>query len=435
MANALGNNGGRFYSSLIRPVFNDCNFVIDSTNGNGLGIRNLKGDSVRSVYMHTTASFTGNTHTSVTIDGISSGTSTFKIGAQLSGSGIVAGTTIVAIQSSSAITISIATTTTVSADTISYVAPGSPNPASGYAWIQLKSNYGRYIGGFSGFVSPTSGSPLAINSTALTVGNPYMIATVGNATAGTVTISPVADVSGSLASTWFRMYDAYGNTYIIWFSVSGVGAAPIGVSGTLVQQSIVANSSAATIGAALVVTLENLLAAQPGNPTAPAGIFSFTASGTTTVTVVSTATNPYGPLPGGPMDGAIPTGFTFAVVDYSTNQQCWNGVGLPKGVIPNVGAAFIATATGFTTGGGSTGTAIAPGVSGINTIEVIGDPNQEIAPIPMGGSPNVGSWILVQFIGPTSSSVTTPIAIAPVNNSVASLSFYLDQSSILIAGE
>src|SRR5271170_4295227 len=101
MSNSLGNNGGRFYSSLFRPVLNDCNFVVDSTNGNGLGIRNLKGDSVRAVYMHTTASFVGNTHASVTIDGIASGTSNFAIGAQLSGSGIVTGTTIVAINSSS----------------------------------------------------------------------------------------------------------------------------------------------------------------------------------------------------------------------------------------------------------------------------------------------------------------------------------------------
>jgi hypothetical protein len=439
VSNSLGNNGGRFYSSLIRPILNDCNFVVDPANGNGLGIRQLKGDAVRAVYMHTTASFVGNTHTSTTIDGISSGTGTFAIGATLSGSGIVTGTTITAIQSPSAITISVATTSTVTGDTISYVAPGSPNPNAGYAWIQLKDNYGRYIGGFSGFASPTTGSPLAINATALTIGNPYIIATVGHATAGTVTISPVADVAGSLASTWFRMYDAYGNTYVIWFSVSGVGSAPvlpIGLANaTLVQQSIVANSSAATIGAALVITLENLPAAQPLNPSGPLGVFSYTASGTTTVTVVSTDTNPYGPLPGGPMDGLIPTGFTFAVVDYSTNIQDWQGVGLPKGVIPNIGASFFATATGYTTGGGSTGTAIAVGVSGITSIEIVGDPNQEVAPIPMGGSPFRGAWILIQFLAPTSASVTTLIPTAPATGTVVGLSFYLDQSSIVIAGE
>ncbi len=376
MSNVLGNNGGRFYSTLVRPVLIDCNFVIDSSNGNGLGIRNLKGANVRNVFMHTSST-----------PGVGNG-------------GFL-----------------------------------NPNPAAGYALIQLKDNYSRYAGGFSGFAGQTSGSTLAINGSALTIGNPYIIASVGHATAGTVTIAPVADVSGSLASTWFRLYDAYGNTYIIWFSVSGVGAAPSNVSGTLVQQSISTNASAATIGAALVVTIENLLAAQTGNISAPSGVYSFTASGTTTVTVISTQTNPYGPLPGGPMDGAIATGFTFAVVDYSTNLQDWQGVGLPAGIIPNVGAAFVASATGYSTGGGSTGLAIAPGVSGIADIEVVGDPNQTIYPVPQGGSANVGGYIMVQFLAATSSSVTTAVATAPSNNSVCGMAFYVEQSSVLIAGE
>lgn len=375
MSNVQGNNGGRMYSFLNRPVWVDCNFVVDSTNGNGLGIRSLKGEGVRNVFMHTSATpGKGN-------------------------AGVL-----------------------------------NPNPASGYALIQLRNNYARYAGGFSGFVSPSTGGTLAINGSALTIGNPYVIASVGHATAGSATIAPVADVAGSLASTWFRLYDAYGNTFIIWFSVAGVGSAPLGVSGTMVQQSIAAGSSAATIGAALVVTIGALLAAQPGNISAPSGVFSFTASGTTTVTVTSTATNPFGPLPGVPADGAIATGFTFALVNFSTNQADWAGVGLQAGVIPAVGAAFTATATGYSTGGGSTGLVVAPGSSGVNAIEVVGDPNASLSPSPMGGSPHAGGWIMIQFLGPTSSSVTTQIAVAPAANSVCGLGFYLNVSSTLIAG-
>src|SRR5580698_1169620 len=33
----------------------DCNFIVDSSNGNGLGIRSLKGSGCASVYMHTSA--------------------------------------------------------------------------------------------------------------------------------------------------------------------------------------------------------------------------------------------------------------------------------------------------------------------------------------------------------------------------------------------
>jgi hypothetical protein len=38
------------------PVLIDCNFIVDSTNGNGLGIRSLKGAYVQNVFMHTSAS-------------------------------------------------------------------------------------------------------------------------------------------------------------------------------------------------------------------------------------------------------------------------------------------------------------------------------------------------------------------------------------------
>jgi hypothetical protein len=373
--NALGNNGGRTYSFLNRPVLIDCNFLVDSTNANGLGISALKGSGVKNVFMHTSAT-----------------------------PGKNRGYT-------------------------------NPNPASGYALIQLDNNYARYCGGYNGFISPVAGSALAINGSALTVGQPYSITSVGHGTAGTATIAPVADVSGSLASTWFSIPDGYGNQYIIWFSVSGVGSAPVGVSGTLVQQSISTNDTAATIGADLVVTLGALLAAQPGNLSAPSGVFSFTASGTTTVTVVSTLNVP---LPGGPADGVIPTGFTFAVTKDQTNLQNWQAVGLPVGVNPSVGAAFVATATGYSSRGGSTGLVKVPGVSGIMDIEVVGDPNQTLSPIPMGGTPHVGGFIVVQFLAPTVSTsfYNTPmIPTAPAAGSTVGMSFYVELSSTIINGE
>lgn len=370
MSNVLGYNGGRFYTDAIQPVLINCNFIVDHTNGNGLGIRSLKGSLVRNVFMNTNQT-----------PGKGNG-------------GFL-----------------------------------NPNPAAGYALVQLKENYQRYFGGFSGFADGISGNSIAINGSALTVGNPYIIGTVGHATAGAVTIAPVADSSGSLASTWFRLYDAYGNTFIIWFYVTGVGgSAPVGVSGTLVQQTIPENRSAANIGSDLASTIALL-------PSGIAGVFSFTTSGTTTVTVTSTQTNPYGPLPGAPADGAIATGFTFAVTKYKTNQQNWNNVGLPAGVVPSPGASFIATATGDSTGGGSSGTVYIPAVSGCTNIEVVGDPNQSIAPIPMGGSPNFGGWLMVQFMAPTSSSVTTPVATAPADGTVIGMSFLMEAKSVLIAGQ
>lgn len=448
--NKLGINGGRFYSTLNKPVLVDCNFVVDSTNGNGFGVRSLKGVGVKRLYMATSASFVGSTHTNTTIDSISGGTSSLRVGMVIAGSGIAAGTKIVSINSSSAITVSLATSTSVGSGTITYVAVGSPmvntgvsSASVGYAYVILDNNYNKYIGGFSGFVSPLTGGNVAINGSALTVGKPYVIVSVGAGTKGAVTIAPVADSSGSLASTYFTMPDGYGNQFVIWFKVSGVGSAPVGVSGTLIQQSITTNDSAATIGTALAVTLNALPASQPGNLSAPSGVFSFTATGTTTVTATSTVS---APLPGGPQDGLIPTGFTFAITKDQTNTQNWQAVGLPAGVVPSVGAAFIATATGYSSRGGSTGLVKLSGVSGITDIEVIGDPDQTFSPIPMGGSGNVGAMMLVQFLSPTVASVATTPAVtnalfspmiptAPADGTVVSLSFYVEAGSVIIDGE
>lgn len=271
-------------------------------------------------------------------------------------------------------------------------AAGNPNPANGYALIQLAYNYARVYGGPWNALPPLTGGNLATNATALTAGIPYQITAVGHATAAAATIAPVADVSGSLASTWFNLYDSYGNHFVIWFSVSGVGSAPVGTGGILVQQSITTGDSAATIGTALAVTIAAL-------PSGISGVFSFTASGTTTVTVTSTTTA--SPFQGVPSEGAIVTGFTFALTVYSTNLQDWQGVGVPQGVVPAVGVAFIATATGYTTGGASTGTVKAFGSTGIVGMEILGDSNLSLGPIPMGGSSNAGGWILVKFIAPT----------------------------------
>lgn len=417
--NALGNSGGRLYSFGNQPVLIDCNFVVTPTNGTGVTL--LKGQGVNNVFMHT--STTPATHNG-------------------------------------------------------YL---NPNPAVGYALIQLGANYNRYLGMFRGAVAPVTGSALTIDASdaALTAGVPYIINTVGVGPAGQATIAPVADVAGNLSSKYFTLYDSYGNTFVIWFSVAGVGsppqlgpAAPVGARGLrYIQQSIPSGETAANIGTALDLTIAAL-------ESGITGVKSFTASGTTTVTVVSTATQP---LAGIPQDGysvipdqgpAVPikftitsgsataasvwtdglghlytvattvssgttllttgvgvpgnngvgtltyvsgpgattaltfsaavanfaTGFAFALTVSDTNLGDWQGVGLPKGLTPTVGQSFIATATGA---GASTGTVKAIGSSNITSIEVIGDPSLSFGPMPVGGSPYVGGWILVRFLVPS----------------------------------
>ncbi len=319
MGHALGNNYGKFYSFQSKPVLLDLEFTVDATQVTGTS--NVKGQGVSAVYMQ------------------SSGT------------------------------------------------PSAANPfvattSAGYALIRLAYNYNRSYAISNVIRAPLTGGALAINGSALTAGIPYEIVTVGAGTKGAVTIAPVADSSGSLASTWFNLYDAYGNTFTIWFSVSGVGTAPTGTGGILVQQSISTNDSASTIGTALAITIAAL-------PIAPgSAVFSFTAAATKDV----------------------------------TNLSDWQRVGVPKGVTPAVGVGFVATATGYSSRGGSTGTVKAFGTTGIDHIEVIGSANLSLAPIPMGGSPNVGGWILIQFM-----NSTTPTA--PTAGSLVKMTILLEEAT------
>lgn len=106
------------YSLHKAPVSLDCNFIVDSANGNGLGIRSLKGPGIKSVFMHTSAPLSGS---------------------------------------------------------------GNPNPESGIIEVILQDNYFRYFTGFSGFASPLSGTPISI-SAGLTLGHPYIITSLGTST-------------------------------------------------------------------------------------------------------------------------------------------------------------------------------------------------------------------------------------------------------------
>lgn len=127
MANRNFANGGRIYIPHTTPVLIDCNFVVDSTNGNGLGIRSLKGPMVQNVFMNTSVTpGLGNTNPS---------------------------------------------------------SPGvpvtNPNPSAGTIIVQFQDNFMRSFSGFNSNVSPVSGTPL----TATTAGTPVTIVALGTATA------------------------------------------------------------------------------------------------------------------------------------------------------------------------------------------------------------------------------------------------------------
>lgn len=135
-----------------------------------------------------------------------------------------------------------------------------------------------------------------------------------------------------------------------------------------------------------------------------------------------------------PVTGSALTSVTAASVYVigsvgTTTLAQWKATGLPAGLVPTIGQTFIATATGAL---GGTGTVFVPGVSGIGNVEMIGDPNTEVGNGAI--ATNAGALLFVQFLAPTSSSITTPIPVAPATNSIISLSAYYDMSSVTIDG-
>lgn len=127
MANRNYASAGKIYSMHVKPVLIDCNFVVDVANGNGLGIRQLKGPMIQNVFMHTSAT-------------------------PLAGNSNPASPNVAVL---------------------------NPNPASGTIVVQFQDNFNRSFSGAHAIVSPVSGTPL----TSTTANVAYTIVALGTATA------------------------------------------------------------------------------------------------------------------------------------------------------------------------------------------------------------------------------------------------------------
>lgn len=121
VARGFGLNGKSLYSNIAKPC--DINMQFTVASANGLGVTSVKSNGyVRNVFMHTS-------------------------GAPTSNNGYL-----------------------------------NPNPAAGYALVQLNNNFNYYINSVAGMIGSTQTST-KIDNSALTVGQPYVITILGNATA------------------------------------------------------------------------------------------------------------------------------------------------------------------------------------------------------------------------------------------------------------
>lgn len=130
------------------------------------------------------------------------------------------------------------------------------------------------------------------------------------------------------------------------------------------------------------------------------------------------------PVTGGALTSTT-AGHAYIIVSLGTTTLAqWQAAGLPVGFVPAVGSSFIAKATGAI---GGTGAVQVPGFSTVDSIEVVGDPNQTINNSSIAA--NAGAIVLLQFATSASGS---PALATPANGSVIALRFRFDGSSVSI---
>jgi hypothetical protein len=131
-------------------------------------------------------------------------------------------------------------------------------------------------------------------------------------------------------------------------------------------------------------------------------------------------------LSGTSISSGLTIGSPYVIVSVGSSTLAqWQAAGVPVGITPDVGVSFIATATSVAGGG----LVQAPVFSGLDTIEVVGDPNETLTSSALNiAGVSSGSYMLLQcYLNGT--------AAAPVDGSVIGMTFVLSNSSILVQGE
>ncbi len=194
MANTNWSNAGHFYAPQVKPVLLNCSFIVDSTNGNGLGIRSLKGPGIANVFMHTSSTPAG----------------------------------------------------------------GNPNPAAGIIVVKIAQNFNRYLGGFSGFIGPVTGGNITLSSgSGITAGVPYIIVSLGTTTtaANWVTAGLPLGYTAAVGASFIATSAAAAGTGLGNAVVKAVGVS--GISSLEVvgdpNQTIAGNAVTGPVGGQLII--------------------------------------------------------------------------------------------------------------------------------------------------------------------------------------
>lgn len=115
--------------------------------------------------------------------------------------------------------------------------------------------------------------------------------------------------------------------------------------------------------------------------------------------------------------------YQIITVGTTTTAQ-WLAMGVPSGVTPAVGVVFKASATV----GSGTGAVKAITVSGITTVEPLGDPDTMLNNQPR--TAGNGGYVTLQCLGATNADTTTLIPTDPADGSTIYLRLFLNNASV-----
>ena len=453
MANRNYANGGRIYSPFVSPVLLDCNFVVDSTNGNGFGVRSLKGPTIANVYMQSSAPNSKNP----LVPSVSPPVNSINLATAAN----------FAILAAAAITGSTGAGSVVTGDmgiypnNLTSVTNFPPSVDIGTIHAADSAAQNGLIDATAAFVAinALASGATAISSTldgqTLTPGNykeasgtfnlaqsgPGTLTFNGPGTYNIIASSTLTTGAGGLPTMAFSGGANASNTFINWAVGSsatinsGVSSAGAVFYGNIIAQASVTATQAGTIDGRLVgltgaVTLSNTNAVNKPIPAAPsspsAGViivqfqdnFNKLLKGFKSIVSPASGTSLSSTIANQPM--------IITSLGSATPAQ-FQAVGLPKGITPAVGVSFIASSSSLIGGGASVMQSASSG-SGILSIETVGDPNASIAPDPTKNQ-GFGAQLILQARDYTGANA------APADGSVISLGFLFSNSGVTVKGE
>lgn len=432
VARGFGLNGKSIYMNVCKPEIIECNFVVDSTNGNGLGLRSLKSNGyIENVFMNIANGAAGTpalgTARTFAILGASAVTNTGA--SALTGNlGIFPGTSITGFPPG----------TFTGVEDIANVAAQNAQTSALAAYTDMHARSSTVIataldgqtltpGVYSSAGGTFTLAGAGVGTVTLNGAGVYIFQTATTLTTGAGGVPTMTLAGGARAS----------DVYFVVGSSATINSGNAGTfNGNIIALTSITDTSGGTVNGSLIALNGAVTLSAASNVNSQALVPSFIGAGNPNPApgyVMIRMKNNFNYYLGGfsgfvsPLSGtsvtSVTAGQAYVIVSVGTTTLAqWLAVGLPAGFTPTVGQSFIATATQAI---GGTGAVQVPSFSGINSLEVIGDPNQLISNSSIAA--NAGAILLVQFL-------SNGVLAAPKDGSVCAMSFWFDGSSVTVDG-